>query len=90
MAAHTSRRLEQQELYLTEIALLPDPQCAWLLLSQSAAPRAVHTLRTVPPRLSQSYAKAHDHSLWTTFCGLLGAQEMQEDGLARDIATMPG
>ena len=90
VAAQADMRLDSERQYLREISQVPDPQCAWLLLSQSAAARAVHTLRTVPPRLSQTYAEAHDTALWKTFCQILGAQDMANDMLARDIASMPG
>ena len=70
--AHAAERRAKEELFLAEIPLLPDPQCAWVLLSQSAVARAAHTLRTVPPQLAREYAAAHDNAVWRTFCELLG------------------
>ena len=51
---------------------MPDLQCAWQILLQSAGPRANHTLRTLPPKLSADYAQGHDEGMWNTATTLLG------------------
>ena len=89
-AAHASARLAKQAGFLEEIGQLEDVQTAWVLLSQSAVPRAMHMLRTMPPPLARGYAEAHDAAIWTTFCALLGEGARTDDLLARQIATLPG
>ena len=64
VAAHTHTRLLEEARLLQELPLLPDLQCAWLLLSMCASPRADHLLRTLPPDLSASYARGHDDAVW--------------------------
>ena len=48
VAAHTDTRLLEKARLLQELPLLPDLQCAWLLLAMCASPRADHILRTLP------------------------------------------
>ena len=60
VAAHTDIWLVDEVRLLQELPLLPDLQCAWLLLAMCASPRADHFLRTLPPSLSASYARGHD------------------------------
>ena len=57
VASHTDARLREEARLLQELPLLPDLQCAWLILAMCAAPRADHLLRTLPPDLSASYAR---------------------------------
>ena len=64
VASHTDARLREEALLLQELPLLPDLQCAWLILAMCAAPRADHLLRTLPPDLSASYARGHDDAVW--------------------------
>ena len=88
--AHGRERLPKEERLLEQIQRMKDPQCAWAMLSQSAVPRATHTLRTVPPTLAMPYARAHDQALWSCFCTILAATETEGDDLARQVATLPG
>ena len=64
--------LEAEDALLRQLPKLPDLQCAWLLLSFCAAPRASHVLRTVPPDLNAPYATAHDAAVWGTLQACLG------------------
>ena len=64
VASHTGTRLREEARLLQELPLLPDLQCAWLILAMCAAPRADHLLRTLPPDLSASYARGHDDAVW--------------------------
>jgi hypothetical protein len=82
------RVIEEQRL-LTKTPQLPDLQCAWILLSLSAQPRANHMLRVVPPSQKLPYARAHDDIIWQCFCNLLQAGNSSADQLARDIASLP-
>ena len=70
---------------------MPDLQCAWQLLVQSANPRANHSLRTMPPSSTAEYARAHDDSMWQTVETLLqqtpGTEA--ERAFARELATLP-
>ena len=66
-------------------------QCAWRILLQSSSPRANHTLRTLPPKLSAQYAQGHDEGMWNTAKALLGevpstAEEVRE---AERVARLP-
>ena len=88
--AHARRRLEIEERLLRELPGMKDPQKAWVLLSQSAVPRANHTLRTLPPTVSVAYAQAHDDALWLAFNRIFGAEEHRHDVRARALATLPG
>ena len=87
---HGRLRMENERRFLAQIERLPDPQCAWVMLSQSAVPRATHTLRTVPPTLAAPYAKAHDEAVWRCFCVVVGAEGLESDELARLISTLAG
>ena len=48
------------------IPTVPDLQCAWQILLQSANPRANHTMRTMPPSCCAAYSSAHDEGIWNT------------------------
>eukprot|EP00973_Karenia_brevis_P026602 3670316-Karenia_brevis.AAC.1 len=65
------RQAQEQELW-NAMPCVSDLQCAWQLLVQCASPRANHVLRTVPPNMCQTYAKAHDDGLWQAAQSLLG------------------
>ena len=69
---------------------LNDLQCQWVLLSQCATAHANHTIQILPPDASRYYAEAHDEALWTVFCSLLGAEDLQTDLRARNVASLPG
>ena len=49
---HARKRMEVEERFLEQVQKLPDLQCSWVMLSQSAVPRANHTIRILPPSLS--------------------------------------
>ena len=84
------QRMLKEVRLLDEIEQLSDPQCAWVMLSMSAAPRANHMIRMLPPSQSAGYAAAHDAALWDTLCEVLEVgQRQHHDELARDIATLP-
>ena len=58
---YISRKMEERiakerELWST-IPTVPDLQCSWQLLLQSANPRANHTMRTMPPSQSSVYCR---------------------------------
>ena len=63
--------IEEEQRLWDAIPSVPDLQCAWQILVQSANPRANHTIRTLPPRLSLEYARGHDKGMWDTAKGLL-------------------
>ena len=90
MESFAADRLQKEQKLLDELPKLQDLQCAWVLLSQSAVLRSNHTVRILPPSLSQTYAKKHDAAVWTTFCKLFGVGDLSEDELARHVATLPG
>ena len=88
--AHAEKRLADERRLLEQIGKLQDVQCAWVLLSQSAVPRANHTIRILPPSLSQTYASQHDTAVWEAFCKMLDAQHHTADELAEQVASLPG
>ena len=85
----TRSRRQKKDTLLRELPKLPDLQCAWLLLSFCAAPRANHALRTVPPDLLAPYTAARDAAVWGTLQACLGATAEDEACPARDIALLP-
>ena len=91
IAAWTAQRMAQEQELLEHLPLLPDLQCAWLLLALCVSPRANHALRTVPPPDISLYAQAHDAAMWATLLELLGgASDTTEAALlARAVASLP-
>ena len=86
---HAEDRMQNEQKLLAELPHLRDPQSAWALLSLSAAQKANHTIRVLPPTLSRTYAEGHDGAIWDAFCEILGASELRSDSLARSVATLP-
>ena len=88
--AMEARIVEERRLW-EAIPSVPDLQCAWQTLVQSANPRANHTLRTLPPSECAGYAEAHDAGMWNTAAallrGVLGTDVEREH--ARQVATLP-
>ena len=58
-------KIEAEGKFIEKIFKLEDIQCAWVMLSMSAVPRANHLIRMLPPNVSESYAKK-----MTIYCGL--------------------
>ena len=56
----SEERVANEKHLLTELVKLEDPQCAWLMLSMSAAARPNHMIRMLPPSLSSHYAQLLD------------------------------
>ena len=65
-------RISKERILWEAIRSVPDLQCAWQILLQSANPQANHTMRTMPPSLSAAYCVAHVEGIWSTAKGLLG------------------
>ena len=53
-------RIEKECDLWRAIPTVPDLQCSWQFLLQSANLRANHTMRTLPPSQSLAYCQAHD------------------------------
>ena len=85
-----AERLEAEDTLLRQLPKLPDLQCAWLLLSFCAAPRANHALRTVPPDLLAPYTAACDAAVWGTLQACLGATAEDEACPARARLALAG
>ena len=90
--------LEKIEARITEerrlwdaIPAVPDLQCAWQILVQSANPRANHTLRTLPPSLAQVYGEAHDAGIWNTVVAIMQGLPGSDIQIteAQQVATLP-
>ena len=82
-------RVAKEDELLRQLPLLPDLQCAWLLLAYCASPRANHALRTVPPELIRPYAAAHDAAVWGTLQACAGEPAEDAECPARAIALLP-
>ena len=68
------------------IPTVPDMQCAWQILLQSANPRANHTMRKMPPSCCAAYCSAHDEGIWNTAKVLL---DVHPEGETQPSATLP-
>ena len=55
-----------------------------------ASPRANHSIRTMPPSASATYARGHDDAIWTTLQAMLGGMGDAEAAHARQVAALPG
>ena len=84
-------RIEDESRLWETIPSIPDLQCAWQLLVQSANRRANHSLRTMPPSCTAEHARAHDQGMWQTVETLLDQTPGidAERALARELATLP-
>ena len=82
------RNSKERELWMA-IPTVPDLQCAWQLLVQSANPRANHTMRTMPPSQSAVYSRAHDAGIWHTARELLGDIPSDREAEAQQLSTLP-
>ena len=89
IAAWAAQRMRTERELLQQLPLLPDLQCAWLLLARCASPRANHALRTVPPQAVASYAHAHDAAIWETLELCLGGIAEADVAHAQHVATLP-
>ena len=58
-------RLAKERALWEVIPTVPDLQCAWQMLLQSANPRANHTIRTMPPSCCAACCSAHDEAFGT-------------------------
>ena len=65
------RRLADERLLWETIPAVPDLQYPLQILLQSANPRASHTIRTLPPIMSEHHARGHDERIWATAKNLL-------------------
>ena len=68
---------------------VPDLQCAWQLLLQSANPRANHTMRTMPPSVSRIYCEAHDEGIWNTAGSSDGKFKTRQIPSHQQLASLP-
>ena len=82
-------RIEKERDLWRAIPTVPDLQCSWQLLLQSANPRANHTMRTLPPSQSSAHCQAHDEVMWETAKALLGEIPTEREDDARKLSTLP-
>ena len=59
VASLVEERIAEECRLWEAIPSVPDLQCAWQILVQSANPRSNHTIRTLPPLQSAEYARQH-------------------------------
>ena len=87
---HSRERLQQEQTFLKALRQMPDLQCAWNLLTYCAIPRSNHTLRTLPPSLSEEYARGHDAAVQDTLRALLSTTfDHSEQQRLRSISSLP-
>lgn len=88
---HAEDRIRIEKALLKEIAVLPDPQCAWQLLTRCAVPRGNYLLRTLPPTQCEQYARDRDAALWETALAILQADALPSHLLrsGKAIAELP-
>ena len=91
IAAEAAKRLANECELWDALKVVPNLQCAWQILARCAVPRMSHTLRTLPPNLSVTYAALRDTGLWDTGLDLLSAAKLtpQERAEAWRIASLP-
>ena len=84
-------RVREERRLWEAIPFVPDLQCAWQNLLQSASPRANRSLRTMPPSASEKYARERDEGIWTTVEALLNEVPGSEQELtdAAQVASLP-
>ena len=87
--AQMEMKQAEHQVLLDRIPALPDLQSAWALLVHCAASRANYFLRVVPPELGEEFASAHDRSLWTCLCNMMGIAEDACEATAREAASLP-
>ena len=87
-----AERITKERALWEATPTVPDLQCAWQILLQSANPRANHTMRTMPPGSSATYCQNHDEGIWATakvlLDGLPAADETSETE-SHQLATLP-
>ena len=83
--AQLEMKQAEHQVLLDRIPALPDLQSTWALLVHCAASRANYFLRVVP------FASAHDRSLWTCLCNMMGIAEdtCEASPRSRFVATCP-
>ena len=83
-------RLAEERRLWEAIPHVPDAQCMWQVLLQSSSPRANHTLRTLPPKLSEQNAQGHDEGCGTRRrLSLVKSLALLRRWRAERVATFP-
>ena len=87
---HANSRILDEQILWDAIQHVPDLQCAWQILLQSANPRCNHLLRTLMPTDSCGYARKHDEGMQQAMFKLLSLtahqQKMQQ---VKDMMSLP-
>ena len=86
---HGMKRMAEEKRFLDALPLLPDLQCAWLLLYFCAVPRANYLLRCVPPWAIYQFAVEHDEAMWATMLVLLGVATSAVSDYSRHVSHLP-
>ena len=89
VADRMSERIAKESALWHAIPTIPDLQCAWQLLLQSANPRANHAMRTLPPSVSRAYCEAHDKGIWSTAKLLIGVSGSTDTEEVHQLASLP-
>ena len=89
-AGKVPERIVEETRLWDAIPGVPDLQCAWQILLQSAGPRMNYIVRTMPPSQSATYADIHG-GMWKTTWELLGAPTVDDDEriLVQGVSTLP-
>ena len=90
--AKADERIDVERRLWEDISNVPGVQCAWQISSQSAGPRCSYFSRTMPPTVSEAYAKAHDNGMWSIVRSLMGVlQDLagEELSFAMKLCSLP-
>ena len=82
-------RLAKERELCEAIPTVPDLQCTWQLLLQSANPRANHTMRTMPPSISSTFAARTTRAGGTLPKILLGGVPGESETQSQQLSTLP-
>ena len=83
-----AERIEKERQLWRAIPTVPDLQCAWTLLLQSAHPKGNHSMRTMPPTQSATYCVAHDDGIWETAKALLNGVPSDAEPEAKQLSSL--
>ena len=76
--AFNGEKLAEQARLWKELPLLPDLQCAWVLLLMRCASRANFRICSQPPEQVALYAASHDTAMWQILSALVDRQDLSD------------
>ena len=89
ISSKMEERIEKERQLWRAIRSVPDFQCAWMLLLQSANPRANHSMRILLPSQFSACCQAHDTGIWEIAKALLNGVPTDAEPEAKQLSTFP-